>query len=134
MVLEILASGVLLVIALVHGLWGLGIWVPIRNEEALAHAVVGARGVTRMPGPIPCFLVAAGLMIFVLAIWMPHTLLGSLVLWIGVIVFLLRGVLAYVPFWRRMTPEEPFATLDRRIFGPLCLALGVAFVIFAMQR
>ncbi len=121
---------VVLGVALVHALWGFGVWVPIRNEEALAKAVVGARGVTRMPGPIPCFLVAGGLSLLAAAVlFLPQ---GSLrtVLFIGATaVFLARGALAYLKKWRLMTPEEPFATLDRRIYGPLCVALGIAFII-----
>jgi hypothetical protein len=47
-------------------------------------------------------------------------------------VFLVRGVLSFRPFWRRMTPQEPFATYDRRYYGPLCLALSAAFFVLLL--
>ena len=130
MILSSLVVITLLCVALIHALWGFGIWVPIRNEEALARAVVGARGVTRMPGPIPCFLVAGGLTLLAAAVlFLPSGSVRTVLLIGAALVFLARGVLAYLKIWRKMTPEEPFATLDRRIYGPLCLALGIAFII-----
>lgn len=42
-------------------------------------------------------------------------------------IFLARGSLSFTAFFRNRQTEEPFLTLDRRYFGPLCLALGVAF-------
>ena len=44
-------------------------------------------------------------------------------------VFLARGVAGYVPAWRRLQSAEPFTTLDRRYYAPLCLALGTGFLI-----
>lgn len=125
----VLITIVFLAIAVLHGLWGAGVWLPIRDEEALAHAVVGARGVTRMPGAIPCFLVSAMLVVLALAIWMPDWMIRSVILWGAGAVFLVRGALAYTKLWRRMTPEEPFASNDRRYYGPLCLALGAGLIV-----
>ena len=39
-----------------------------------------------------------------------------------------RGMAAYLAPWRRLTPKQPFATFDRTIYGPLCLAFGIGFV------
>ncbi len=129
----ILLSVILMLIALLHMLWGFGVWVPIRDEEALAKAAVGAKGVTRMPGPIPCFLVAAALAVVVIAIWMPGGWIRSIILWGAAAVFVGRGSLAFTKVWRRMTPEEPFASNDRRYYGPLCLVLG-AGILFLILR
>lgn len=128
-ILMILVALVLGAVALIHALWGFGIWVPIRNEEALAHAVIGARGVTRMPGPIPCFLVASALCIVIVALWMPAGLVRSVILWSAAVVFLGRGLMPWTRVWRRMTSHEPFATNDRRLYGPLCLGLGVTITL-----
>jgi hypothetical protein len=127
-----LMSLILGAVALIHALWGFGIWVPIRDEAALTRAVVGARGVTRMPGPIPCFLVALALCIVIMALWTSGWLISRVILWLALIIFLGRGLLAYTKPWRRATPEEPFATHDRRIYGPLCLALaaGTTLTLF----
>ncbi|WP_439153883.1 DUF3995 domain-containing protein [Yoonia sp.] len=131
--LLILISVPLTVIALIHAFWGVGIWVPARNEEALARAAVGAQGVTRMPGPIPCFLVAAGLFAVVVALWLPHGPIRSLVLWPAALVFLGRGMIAYSRFWRTMTPVEPFATYDLWYYGPLSLALGAGLLFIQLK-
>ena len=41
-------------------------------------------------------------------------------------VLLARGIVGFLPFWAEVTPEEPFRTLDKRFYSPLCLALGLA--------
>ena len=130
--MTILLTLILAMIALIHALWGLDVWVPIRNEERLARAVVGAKGVTRMPGSIPCFLVAAGLGVIIAAIWMPQMLLSRIVLWGAFGVFAVRGALAYTKFWRRMTPEQPFATYDQKYFAPLCLLIAAGLLIILL--
>ena len=126
--LALVLSVVLVVIAALHLLWGIGYWFPIKDEAALARAVVGAAGVERMPGAVPCALVVVALLFAIMCLWWPPSLLRSLA--VGAIgpVFLVRGAVAYTAFWRRLTPMEPFATLDRRYYGPLCLAIGLGFV------
>jgi hypothetical protein len=49
-------------------------------------------------------------------------------------VFLGRGLAAYIPAWRRVTPEQPFARLDQIAYGPLCLALGAGFLLLSAGR
>lgn len=126
-------SALLLPAAALHLLWALGFWIPIRNEAQLARAVVGARGITRMPGAVPCALVAVALFFAALLphlSWFPyrHLLLSSFAM-----VFLLRGAAAYLPIWRAMVPEQPFATLDTRLYGPLCLIIGASLLILTVQ-
>lgn len=115
-------------IGIIHALWGLEIWVPIRDEEQLARTVVGAKDVTRMPGTIPCFLVVAGFCIIIAALWTNHMVLSRLILWGAVAVFVGRGLIAYTAFWRRMTPEQPFATYDPKYYAPLCLVIGAGLL------
>ena len=31
-------------------------------------------------------------------------------------------------------PVEPFRTLDRKTYSPLCLALGVGFIVLVVMR
>ena len=116
------------VIALWHVAWALGSTWPYATERELARAVVGSRGVKRMPGTPLCLAVAAALAAAAAWPWLGG--LGFLYpLGLGVIavVFLARGAASYVPAARRFGPEEPFATNDRRFYGPLCLALGAGF-------
>lgn len=127
--MTILLTLLLGLIAALHFAWGLTIWVPIREEAQLARTVVGAKGVDRMPGMIPCMLVVAGLLLVILSLWLPHYTVTRLVLWIATLVFFGRGVIAYTPLWRKMTPEEPFRSYDTRYYAPLCLVLGTGILI-----
>lgn len=126
-------STLLLIPAALHLLWAMGYWTPIRDEAQLARSVVGAPGITRMPGAVACALVAVVLFFAALLphlVWFPYrNLLQS-----GfAAVFLLRGSAAFLPAWRRLVPEQPFATLDRRFYGPLCLLLGTGFLILTVK-
>ena len=112
-------------IAALHLLWAVGFWFPIRDEARLARAVVGARGITQMPGAVPCAVVAMSLVFLISVIHWPEVAARSWLLGGAGCVFLLRGVASYLPFWRRLVPEHPFARLDQLFYGPLCLMLGV---------
>ena len=128
-ILAFIVVVVLGALALIHTLWGFGIWVPLRNEAQLVRTVVGGRGVTRMPGPIPCGLVAASMLIVIWAVLGRGSWIADAILWLSALVFILRGGLAWLPLWRKVTPQEPFAILDRRFYGPLCLVIGIALVL-----
>ena len=129
MILAILLSLVLLAIATLHILWGIGFWFPIADEAALVRAVVGIPGAKEMPGAVPCALVGVALYMAVACLWWPHGAFRFLALVIVGAVFVVRGIIAYTPFWRKLTPIEPFATFDRKYYGPLCLVLGLGFWI-----
>lgn len=131
--MTILLTVILGLIAAVHFAWGVGIWIPIRNEAQLARTVVGAKGVTRMPGTIPCMFVVAGFAALIAALWMRDVQLARFFLWIGVLVFCARGAIAYTKLWRNMTPEEPFNTYDQRFYAPLCFAIGAVLLITLLK-
>jgi hypothetical protein len=129
----------LLTVAFAHLLWSLGVTWPIRSEQLLAQTVVGTPGVTRMPNRLASLAVAvltlaAGIVALSLA---DHdsggivlTLLGAL---LG-IAFIARGVIGYTAGWRARFPTEPFATLDRKNYSPLCLWIGAGFLILVLMR
>lgn len=119
-------------LALIHTLWGFGLWLPQRDEAKLVKAVVGGRGVTRMPGPIPCGLVAATMLVVIGAILGRGNPIADAVLWLAAVVFALRGALIWLPIWRKVTPQEPFATYDRRYYGPLCLAIAAGLTALVL--
>lgn len=122
---------VLLAVAALHILWGIGFWWPIRQEARLVAAVVGLQGTDRMPGAVPCALVAVALMASAWWLWLPLGLLRQAGLGVIAAVFLLRGALPLTALWRRATPQQPFARLDRQVYGPVCVGVGLAFgVIF----
>ena len=133
---------VLLVLSILHLIWGFGGTWPEKDAQALARRVAGFKGVRDMPRPAACFFVAAALAfaaIITLAAagvlptsyphWLVRTALGAVAA-----IFTLRGLLAYTPQWRERTPEEPFASLDRRYYGPLCLFIGGALTVIVFSR
>ena len=120
-------------LSLVHFYWSRGSHWPMESEEALARAVVGD-GRRRMPGRLPCLAVSFILCmaaIFPLCALDPASRLPVRHI-SGVIagVFVARGIAGYSPTWRRHFRDEPFATLDKRYYSPLCILLGLAYVAF----
>jgi hypothetical protein len=122
-------------LAALHVYWGRGGLWPAEDEASLARQVVGAPGIQAMPGPVACFIVG-GLLCFA-GLWplatvgvLPALFPAELMLLAGyglTLVFLARGAAAYLDAFRHYFPEEPFATLDRRLYGPLCLLIGIGF-------
>jgi Protein of unknown function (DUF3995) len=129
-------------IAGIHIYWGLGGYWPGSNERSLARTVVGAPDIMQMPPPAACFTVAV--LLVALGVW-PLVQVGLLPIpvpaWLqfvagigAIVVFLGRGIASYIPAFRRLAPEQPFATLDVRFYAPLCFALGIGFVVLVMNR
>lgn len=140
--LALAAALILLALSVLHLIWGFGATWPEADARALARRVAGFRGVTKMPRPAACFFVAAALAFAALVTlaaagvlptsyprWLALTALGAVAA-----VFTLRGLLAYTPQWRERTPEEPFASLDRRLYGPLCLIIGGALTVIVFSQ
>lgn len=133
-ILPALLSAALVVIALVHLAWAAGVTWPFASERDLARAVVGTRGIERMPAPDLCALVAAALLAAAAWPWLGGLgALRPLGLAALALVFLARGGASYVPALRALGPEEPLATYDRRLYGPLCLALGAGFAVLLLR-
>jgi hypothetical protein len=128
----------LLTIALATMLWSLGRTWPIRNKLLLAQAVIGRPGATRVKKrwAFLTMLVALGLGILALSLadkvaGGPGLTFAGLVL--GALL-IARGVAGYAAPWRRLFPEEPFATLDRKTYSPLALGLGIGFLLLVLMR
>ena len=133
--LAVILSAVLAAVAALHLLWALGFWWPIRDEAALARAVVGARGIRRMPGAVASSLVVVALLFAARWVWLLLTVEHWLVTLVGLGiagVYLLRGAASYLGLMARVSPEEPFATLDRHWYAPLCLVLGTGVLLLAL--
>jgi len=129
-------TAVLAAIAGLHAIWAARIWWPVRDEAALARTIAGFRGIDRMPGMLPSVAVAAAVLASLLLVadlsWasglthLPAWVVRSASALAG-LVFLGRGVIGFTPFWAKLTPEEPFRTLDRRYYSPLCILIGLGF-------
>ena len=138
-IVSVLTFVPLLIAAIAHLFWALGTTWPIHSEELLARTVVGRPGITRMPNKGLTLLIAVLLCAFaVVAVGLGdhddggivRTVLGALL----AVAFIARGVLGYTAGWRARHPEEPFATLDRRNYSPLCLWIGAGFLIMVVLR
>ena len=123
----------LLAVAAVHLLWALGVWWPTRDERALVRAVVGVAGAERMPGPIPCALVAAACALAASLPWWPGGWPRQAALFLASDAFLLRGVMPWMRPWRRVALQEPFASLDRAVYGPLCILAAAGFLLLFLD-
>lgn len=136
-----LVCGLLLPIALVHVGWAFGMHWPAKDETSLIRTVIGTQGMTRMPGSGLTLLVAAMIgLAGVCALWLGGSVVLPLPGWFQTVtgsllalVFAARGIATFLaalfgagPLMERV---EPFATLDRRLFAPLCLVLALGFGI-----
>ena len=128
----------LLTVALAHFLWAVGSPWPIRDPELLARTVMGTPKFRRVPRLAS--LVVALLVLAAAAIGSALADLdsGGLLLTLAgiglTLVFGIRGVLGYTPVWRAKFPLEPFATLDRRVYSPLCLIVAACFLVLVLMR
>jgi Protein of unknown function (DUF3995) len=130
-------------ISLLHLAWAFGSAFPCQDRETLVRTVVGrSGGGSSMPPGFSSALVAAAT--FLAALWplimqgwivksvpIPLQGLGTIVL---ILVFLGRGVIGLTPWFRRLLPEEPFVTLNRKYYSPLCIALGLCYLILLFGK
>jgi hypothetical protein len=112
---------ILAAIAALHVAWAFGVRWPAHDERDLVALVVGQTGRTRVPSRLACLQASAAILIGGA---------GALV----AVVFAMRGAAAYVPAWRHRFSQEPFATMDQRCCGPLCLLLAAAFAVLTFRR
>jgi len=128
----------LLAIAMIHVMWAFGSTWPTHDQKNLARTVLGYRDVERMPSRLLSALVA----VFTLTagIWalslsgteQDPVLVGGGIL-LGLI-FLARGIAGYTSWWRNLTPQEPFATFDKKFYAPLCIGIGLGFLFLTFWR
>ncbi|MEP7241376.1 MAG: DUF3995 domain-containing protein [Devosia sp.] len=129
----------LFTLAFAHFLWALGYTWPIRSEELLVATVIGRPGATRLPTRWLILLRAALLLgASVVAVALGDPVAGGASLdGMGLALcafFLARGILGYTSWWRARHPVEPFATLDRRNYSPICLWIAAGFAILIGMR
>ena len=129
----------LFAVSIAHFLWALGRTWPIRDEKLLARTVVGFRDAERMPPRLFLLAMAVGaLAAGVLALALAdHDSGGAALSLAGLAlaaVFLVRGVLGYTAWWKKLTPEPNFRLNDRRVYSPLCLLLALGFLVLIYLR
>jgi len=129
----------LFAVSVAHLMWAFGRTWPIRNEKLLAQTVVGFKDIERMPPRLASLAVAvatftAGCFALALA---DHDSGGLQLNMAGfgfAAVFLARGIIGYTPWWAGLTPEPNFRLNDRRVYSPLCLFLGIGFLVLIYLR
>jgi len=124
---RLVTAGVLAGISGLHVAWGLGSSFPSSDRESLADTTAGS---TEMPPAPACFAVAgllAGAASLVMdALPVNERLRRAGVAGVGLVLGA-RGVLGVAGHTGTAMPwdtSERFTKLDRRYYGPLCLALS----------
>lgn len=138
MLLAALIAGVLFLLAAVHLYWGLGGRWPGHDETSMVEHVVGRTRGMKAPGLVASAAVALALAIgggLVLASAFPPTPLEpwlQAARWVLFLVFAGRGLATYVPPVFRYAEGTPFWRLNRRAYGPLCLAIALGILAIQM--
>ena len=137
MALALVLSTALLALAGIHLYWGLsGRW-PGHDEASMVEHVVGRTRGMRAPGLLASVAVALALAaggVLVAAtltptVWDPQLKAAR---WVLFVVFAGRGLATYVPPVFRYAEGTPFATLNRRAYGPLCLAIALGILVLQL--
>lgn len=122
-----LTAATLIGLAVLHVAWGRGSSFPLADRDDLAEAVVGT---STVPGPLPCFGVAAALLVAASAVqnrprWPRRPRRIALAGIAGILGG--RGLLGLAGKTSGVAPGSNgvrFRRLDRRIYAPLCLGLA----------
>ena len=133
---SIALSIILSVVAALHAYWATGGYWPGHNEKSLARTVVGSKGILKMPPGWLAAVVATAIFVVamfpVLGLILPTDGFLRVLLRLGFIlfalIFIIRGAASFTPYFRKLEAEEPFVSLDRKYYGPLCLGIGFGFV------
>lgn len=132
--------GALEAIALLHVYWAFGGLWPATSERQLIAMAIGTRQ-SKMPGRVLTLVVATGISgAGLIAIWAAGLVSFPFADWLRVaalitasVVFLGRGAITYLPTKIFDQTVEPFTTLNKRYYSPLCLIFGAGFLTLLNQ-
>ncbi len=136
--LAVLIAGVLFLLAAIHLYWGFGGRWPGHDEASMVEHVVGRTRGMKAPSIVASTAVALALTVgggLVLATLFPPTPVEPLLKsarWALLAVFAGRGLATYVPAVFRYAEGTPFWLLNRRAYGPLCLAIALGICAIQM--
>ncbi len=127
-------SFLLALIAALHAYWAFGGLWPATTERELINTVIGNAAMGHMP-PVGMALTVAALILAMAVI--PLALIGGIKpVWFvrlaaggAGLIFFARGVAGYFFSTIAWTPVEPFASLNRLYYSPLCLLIGFSFFL-----
>ncbi|EJL34843.1 hypothetical protein PMI01_01536 [Caulobacter sp. AP07] len=132
-----LLAATLFALAGIHLYWAFGGRWPGHDEASMVEHVVGRTRGMRAPSLLSGVAVALALATggaLVLATLAPTAWDGWLkaARWGLLAVFAGRGLATYVPPVFRYAEGTPFATLNRRAYGPLCLAIALGILVLQL--
>lgn len=127
----------LIVMAGLCAFWAQGAHWPFASAPALASWVVGDAKATGMPPPqqmrmLALWLALAALTMLALGLDLPAPL-NEIATYAGAgfcVLFAIRGIIGFLPFWRRRYGGQPFAVIDGLIYSPGCIL--IAQIIFSL--
>ncbi len=129
-------------VSLLHVAWAFGVCWPADNEQMLIKTVIGHPNVKKMPSRSLTLCVAFGIALaglvalvggHIVNIPAPNWMVESALILL-ILIFVGRGLSSYLidgPLGKRI---EPFATLDRRYFAPLCLIICACYIGIYLAR
>lgn len=137
MALALILAAALFALAGIHLYWGFGGRWPGHDEASMVEHVVGRTRGMRAPGFLASAAVAAALAaggVLALSSLTQTRWDGALgaARWALFAVFAGRGLASYVPPVFRYAEGTPFATLNRRAYGPLCLAIALGILVLQL--
>ena len=131
----------LIVMAGLCAVWAQGAHWPFASAPALASWVVGDAKATGMPPPQQMRLIALALVLGALTLLaLGFDLTGPLnqiAAWAGAGfcgLFAIRGIIGFLPFWRRRYGGQPFATIDGLIYSPGCILIAQIYFTLVAER
>ena len=127
----------LIVMAGLCAFWAQGAHWPFASAPALASWVVGDAKATGMPPPqqmrmLAFWLALAALTMLALGLDLPAPL-NEIATYAGAGfcgLFAIRGIVGFLPFWRRRYGGQPFVVIDGLIYSPGCIL--IAQIIFSL--
>lgn len=137
MALTLILAAALLALAGIHLYWGFGGRWPGHDETSMVEYVVGRTRGMRAPGLMASVAVAlalatGGVLVLAALATTPWDDWLKAARWILFGVFAGRGLATYVPPVFRYAEGTPFATLNRRAYGPLCLAIALGILVLQL--
>ena len=137
MALALILAAALFALAGIHVYWGFGGRWPGHDEASMVEHVVGRTRGMRAPGllasvAVAVALAAGGVLVAATLTATPWDPWLKAARWVLFVVFAGRGLAAYVPPVFRYAEGTPFATLNRRAYGPLCLAIALGILVLQL--
>jgi hypothetical protein len=131
----------LIVMAGLCAFWAQGAHWPFASAPALASWVVGDAKATGMPPPqqmrmLALWLALAALTMLALGLDLPAPL-NQIATYAGAGfcgLFATRGIVGFLPFWRRRYGGQPFAVIDGLIYSPGCILIAQLYFTLVVER